>query len=80
MLLVTIDRRETSSDEAKRDGPPFSINEAEVRKLYGGQGWVESVSLLEEVDDLTRDGSKERWAKKGVLQLYELVFVIQKKA
>mmetsp|Transcript_3394 Transcript_3394/g.7658 ORF Transcript_3394/g.7658 Transcript_3394/m.7658 type:complete len:305 (-) Transcript_3394:61-975(-) len=80
MLLVTIDRRVTSSDEAKRDGPPFSIDEAEVQELYGGQGWVESVSLLEEVDDLTRDGSRERWAKKGVLQLYELVFVIKKKA
>ena len=80
VLLVTVDRRETSSDDAKRDGPPFSIDEAEVRELYGGQGWVESVSLLEEVDDLTRDGSRERWARKGVLQLYELVFVIQKKA
>jgi thiopurine S-methyltransferase len=28
-------------------GPPFSIDEAEVRRLYEGKPWVESVELLE---------------------------------
>ena len=27
ILLVSLDRRETTTDEAKKDGPPFSINE-----------------------------------------------------
>ncbi|KAL9190368.1 hypothetical protein ACHAXT_007579 [Thalassiosira profunda] len=79
ILLVTLDRRKTATDEAKKDGPPFSINEAEVRKLYETQPWVESVEKLDEVDDLTTEADKERWAKKGVLELYELVFLIKKK-
>ena len=80
MLLVTLDRRKVSNDTAKREGPPFSISESEVRQLYESQEWVESVELLEEVNDLTTDEDKERWAKKGVLELFELVFVIRKKS
>jgi thiopurine S-methyltransferase len=44
ILLVTIERR--SGTEEDKTGPPFSISEAEVRQLYEGQTWVESVSLL----------------------------------
>ena len=40
---------------------------------------MESVEKLDEVDDLATDEDKERWAKKGVLQLYELIFLIKKK-
>jgi thiopurine S-methyltransferase len=80
MLLVTLDRRKVSNDTAKREGPPFSISESEVRQLYESQEWVESVELLEEVNDLRTDEDKERWAKKGVLELFELVFVIRKKS
>lgn len=54
--------------------------ESEVRQLYESQEWVESVELLEEVNDLTTDEDKERWAKKGVLELFELVFVVRKKS
>jgi len=79
ILLITLDRRKTTSDEAKNDGPPFSINEEEIRQLYESQSWVESVTLLEEVNDLTTDEDAERWKKKGVLELYELVFLIRKK-
>lgn len=79
ILLVTIDRRVTTTDAARMDGPPFSVDEEEVRQLYETQSWVESVTLLEEVDDLTTDADKERWSERGVLQLYELVFVIKKK-
>lgn len=79
ILLVTIDRRCTKTDEAKRDGPPFSIDEREVRQLYESQSWVESVTLLDEVNDLTTDEERERWEKKGVLELFEIVFLIRKK-
>jgi hypothetical protein len=79
ILLVTIDRRVTTTDAAQMDGPPFSVDEEEVRQLYETQSWVESVTLLEEVDDLTTDADRERWTERGVLQLYELVFVIKKK-
>lgn len=79
MLLVTLDKRKTSTGEAKMDGPPFSINEEEVRRLYVSQPWVESVTLLDEVDDLEADEDRERWQKKGVLELYELVFLIRKR-
>mmetsp|Transcript_32619 Transcript_32619/g.55152 ORF Transcript_32619/g.55152 Transcript_32619/m.55152 type:complete len:278 (+) Transcript_32619:65-898(+) len=79
MLLVTIDRRKVTNDASKSDGPPFSIDESGVRQLYESQGWVDTVELLEEVDDLTTDDDKKRWEKKGVLELHELVFVIRKK-
>jgi thiopurine S-methyltransferase len=32
---------------SKGTGPPFSLEESEVRRLYEGQPWVESVELLE---------------------------------
>lgn len=80
MLLVTLDRRKVTDDAAKSGGPPFSIDESEVRQLYESQEWVDTVELLEEVDDLTTDDDKQRWEKKGVLELYELVFVIRKKS
>jgi len=79
ILLVTLDRRTTTSEEAKNDGPPYSLDEQEIRLLYETQNWVESVTLLEEVNDLTTDEDAERWKKKGVLELYELVFLIRKK-
>lgn len=79
MLLVTLERRKVSNDAAKSDGPPFSISEKEVRQLYESQKWVETVELLEEMDDLTTDDEKQRWEKRGVLELFELVFVIRKK-
>jgi hypothetical protein len=79
ILLVSLDRRQTISDESKYDGPPFSLNELEIRKLYETQSWVESVTLLTEVDELTTNEEKERWKNKGVLELYEMVYLIKKK-
>ncbi|KAL7547401.1 hypothetical protein ACHAWF_014564 [Thalassiosira exigua] len=79
ILLVTLDRRKTSTDEARKGGPPFSIDEAEIRTLFGSQTWVESVGKLDEVNDLETDEDRDRWQKKGVLELYEIVFVIRKK-
>lgn len=79
ILLVTFDRRATTTESAKLDGPPFSVDEEEVRRLYETQSWVESVTMLEEVDDLTTDADRERWMERGVVQLYEIVFLIKKK-
>mmetsp|Transcript_32530 Transcript_32530/g.68397 ORF Transcript_32530/g.68397 Transcript_32530/m.68397 type:complete len:301 (-) Transcript_32530:53-955(-) len=79
ILLVSLDRRKATTDAAKKDGPPFSINEAEIREIYESQPWVESVTLLDEVNDLSSDADRERWEKKGVFELYELVFLIRKK-
>ena len=46
-------------------GPPFSIDEGEVRRLFEGQPWVESVELLDEHSALAR----EVWYKAIVLYL-----------
>jgi thiopurine S-methyltransferase len=78
ILLVTLDRRYTATDEAKSDGPPFSIDERETRQLFETQSWVESVMLLDEVNELTTDEERERWRGKGVLDLFEMVFLIKK--
>ncbi|KAL3811126.1 hypothetical protein ACHAXA_006166 [Cyclostephanos tholiformis] len=78
ILLVTLDRRRTATDEAKREGPPFSIDEGETRQLFESQSWVESVTLLDEVNELTNDEERERWGRKGVIELYEMVFIIKK--
>jgi thiopurine S-methyltransferase len=42
-LLASIVR--TSGDTMA--GPPFSIDEAEVRRLFGSKSWVESIQLLD---------------------------------
>ena len=46
-------------------GPPFSIDEDEVRRLFEGQPWVESVDLLDEHSAVTR----EVWYKAIFLYL-----------
>jgi len=79
ILLVSLDRRQTITDESKLDGPPFSLNEVEIRKLYESESWVESVTLLKDVDELTTDEERERWKTKGVVELYEMVYLIKKK-
>ena len=79
VLLVTLDRRRARTDAARGDGPPFSVSEAEVRRLYESQPWVASVTLLEEANALTNDEEAARWEKKGVLELYELVFLVRKR-
>ena len=79
ILLVTFDRR-VGTDEAIAGGPPFSISEDEVRELYN-QPWVESIELLEEVNEFDANpGSKERWEKQGLTELFELCFLIRLKA
>lgn len=48
-----------------KTGPPFSIDEAEVRRLFEGQTWVESVELL----DVHSAASQESWYKAVFLYL-----------
>lgn len=75
ILLVTIEKR-TGEEEALKKGPPFSISEADVRKLYEGQDFVKSVTLLEEVDEYLMDPDS-RFRKEGVDSMYELYLLIE---
>jgi SAM-dependent methyltransferase len=77
ILLVTLERR-TGEEEKLKAGPPFSISEPEVCRLYESQEWVESVQLLEEFDEFERKPEKrERY--EGVTSMYELYFLISRK-
>jgi len=79
ILLATVDRR-TGTEDAKSTGPPFSVDEKEVYRLYNDLDWVESVSMIEEVDEFVIDPeSKERWDIRGLDSLFELCFLIKVK-
>ena len=53
ILLVAIEKQ--SGTEEDKKGPPFSLPEGEVRRLYEGQDWVESVTLLEDQGEKARN-------------------------
>ena len=79
ILLATFDRRE-GTDESKKNGPPFSVNEKEVRRLYENLDWVESVTVIEEVNEFEKyPERKERWVSQGLLSIFEMCFVIRAK-
>lgn len=63
MLLVTL---EYSQEDMQ--GPPFSVSEAEVRRLFEGRYNIE---LLETIDVLK---SEPRWRKAGLSRMHEKVF------
>lgn len=71
ILLITIDRRE-GTEEGKSAGPPFSINDDEVQRLFGSLDWVESIEKVEEIEEDITD-----YRMPGVDRLFELVFVIK---
>eukprot|EP00980_Cylindrotheca_fusiformis_P014945 scaffold4095_cov117-Cylindrotheca_fusiformis.AAC.2 len=77
ILLVALDRRGT--EEAVKNGPPFSVPEATVRELYEGLDWVESITMLEQTDTLTEE-KKEQSSYQGLDQLLQTVYLIQAKA
>jgi thiopurine S-methyltransferase len=79
ILLITIEKRTIIKEEAKLSGPPFSIDEMQVRQFYEGLDWVESITLLEERNEINSDADAERWKERGVSEAYELVFLIRKK-
>lgn len=71
IFLVTVERNSGDPEFDAKAGPPFSVPEAEVRRLYEGQDWVESVTLLD------GNGEQKRNAGTGMVSLY---FSIQGKA
>ena len=80
LLVSTLERRQ-GTEEAKKAGPPFSVPEAEVRRLYEGQDWVESVTLLEEIDEFDANPKgMEGWKQMGITSFFELMFIIKTKA
>lgn len=80
LLVSTLERR-TGTEEGMNTGPPYSVPESEIRRLYEGQDWVESVTLVEETDQFAASpADKERFMKSGTTSMYNLVFVIKVKA
>jgi len=79
ILLVTLDRRD-GTDDAKKAGPPYSVDEREVRRLYEGLDWVTSVTKLDEFDELENDKSRiPHWKEQGINLLFELCLLIKVK-
>jgi thiopurine S-methyltransferase len=78
ILLITFDRR-VGTPEGRNAGPPFSVDDEEVQRLYGNLDWVESITKLDEKDELDNEESKQRWISQGVESLFELVHVIRAK-
>jgi thiopurine S-methyltransferase len=78
ILLVTIERK-SSDEEAVNKGPPFSLSEQVVRDLYGGEDWVESISLLEQEDTFVKE-PEQKARYEGLDSMMELTFLIQAKA
>lgn len=92
MILVTLERKVSTSNnniEATKKGPPYSINENNVRELFSCDGddddddddnnWIESsITLLEETDQLVMvPEDKQRYPDLD--QLLEAVYLIQRK-
>ncbi len=69
ILLVTLEY-----PQAEMNGPPFSVEETEVRALYGGWAHVERIA---EQDVL---GENDRFRQRGVSRLHEAVYHIRKEA
>lgn len=46
ILVVTLDRTEDCKDEAGT-GPPFSINETDIRSMFEHLDWVDKIELLD---------------------------------
>lgn len=78
ILLATVEKR-TGDEEAVTKGPPYSIAEDEVRRLYGGQDWIKSITLLEEIDEFAGDPDS-KFKQDGVTSMFELYFLIEAKS
>jgi len=78
ILIVAVDRR-SGSEETRKAGPPFSVSESDVRHFYEGRDWVESISILEEVDEFERDPEQKK-RYEGLTALFEVFYLIRSKA
>jgi len=73
LLLSTLDRRSGTTD-AKNAGPPFSVDEAEVWRLYKSLDWVASIEKIGETNQL-----EERFEAAGLTAMFGLTFAIRAK-
>ena len=69
MLLVTLEY-----DQQQMDGPPFAVEEAEVRALFEAH-W--SIQLLDHQDVLAQE---EKFRERGLSRLSEKVYLLQRLA
>lgn len=67
MLLVTLDY-----DQAQMGGPPFSLEEQEVRRLFAPR-W--SIQILSQEDILARE---PRFRERGLSRLVEKIYLLNK--
>jgi thiopurine S-methyltransferase len=78
ILLSALERRE-GDEEVRKAGPPFSLSESDVRNIYSGKDWVESITVLEETDMFAKDpAEKDRFP--GLTSFFELAILVQKKS
>lgn len=80
ILLISLERKSSklSDDELKVVGPPFTLPESTVRELYESLDWVESVTLLDSIDQLEVK-PEDRLRYPDLDQLLQHVFLIQAK-
>lgn len=76
ILIVALERR--GEGEAVKRGPPFSVPDATARELYETQDWVESMTILQETDQLERN-PEDRKRYEGLDKLLEVVYLVQAK-
>lgn len=69
ILLVTLEY-----PQAEMSGPPFSVEELEVRTLYGSWAHVERVAVQDVLEE------NDRFRQRGVSRLNEVVYSIRKEA
>jgi thiopurine S-methyltransferase len=89
VILVALERKSTSNNiEATKKGPPYSIDENNIRELFSCDGdddkgnndnWIESsITLLEETDQLVIV-PEDKLRYPDLDQLLEAVYLIQRK-
>ena len=94
IILVTLERKSTSNNiEATKKGPPYSIDENNVREMFScdddnnnnndnndnNDNWIESsITLLEETDQLVKV-PEDKLRYPDLDQLLEAVYLIQRK-
>ncbi|MCD0505488.1 thiopurine S-methyltransferase [Bordetella petrii] len=67
-LLITLDY-----DQAQMEGPPFSVNDAEVQAVYAGHS---DAVLIDRRDILAKE---PKFAERGLTQLDTLVYRLQRR-
>mmetsp|Transcript_24028 Transcript_24028/g.54645 ORF Transcript_24028/g.54645 Transcript_24028/m.54645 type:complete len:233 (-) Transcript_24028:108-806(-) len=78
-LFATLDRR-AGTEEGRADGPPFSVDLMEMRRLFEKADWVDKLILQGEFNEFEKNPSSEmRWTKKGVTSMFELEIIVKAK-